>query len=1583
MLHTKIWSYALDSKHGFGILSNFSANTDSAPCFFEDGTLENVRPSDVYMDNSVNNLLAEGSGRGHYYNAKETRLADTIAAKAVCTFSRGKENSLQAVLSHGSEKVTITVSLQRYSYATSCSCGKPRCIHPLAAGRILNDRINGLIHSYVITDHPVDKSLFLDPELRSAVGSHTEGELSTDLVESILAIIRLVDSAHSGDYYRRFHNFLLDLKPYYDYDSRFLEDSYGYLLTALFDDPGYRKAVLEPGSYADPEEYEGRQHRSNRTSFKRVLKSYNTNIKELSKDNYSEDTYKEFLLKYRMDLPRLLRYFARGKSKLEKCDLPYLKEIAALPADYLKDLKAAAAKLDLLSGDKEAVAVFRLLAARIPAEEVADFYQGLRNLTISMEELHKLSPTDRQKVINNIPLSKANFCHIMDHILRDADDRVKGAFILRSMERITNRRDTALKNAIVEETLCLADNRLLLVYVLDTLNIKGNYIAAEGDPGRELTSYFDCRYTFVNENSKFHCDFTIVNPEADEILLSVREEDGKLYNIPTRYSHMSIGTAPAAASAPVAAASQPSVLNPGRAAAASQPSVPNPRAAAALPTRLDSVYATSLIREVCLRGREREYQAALEKNQDAVDAFLFEKKHKQFASEYRQLCDSFSDSGKILLAQSQKAEIDWLVYREDGSNALAFRIGNTRKYVVKDALEFLKAFKAGQTTEYGKDLILTHDTDNLEENDAAAIRLLLTARYTKGRRSDKNNKRYITINDSLLSGLLELLSGRSILYNDAPCILRMETREVRLKVSGRYVLSTDIDRSEQEFLNLIGKGYLLTRQPDGTKRADDTKLADGAARANGTWHNSVRKAGGAQTSDGTSLPDAPCVMDRVAGSADEIGLIDLAYRNPSVSVKPILRDFQKNIYARFFEMIDVDQAVRPEFERSKLRLNTYFDLEKSAITVRTVILRDGQEIPADALTSRLDLAKLELLDNYLTSLGFIDKPNGTKVLTDDAHVLAFFKLDFGRMKSLTNVYLSEELQKKELKSVGKPVIRVAYNNNIVSVFLEKSEYSEAELEKIAAGLRRKKKYIMLDGDRIIDLDSEAARDLGDAIQDFGMDPKDLYKKKKVSFITAIKAFSHQKSCRVDKYLRDMIEEIRSFKEADITPPALTGTLREYQEEGFKWMSVLAKYSMGGILADDMGLGKTIQVIALIKADRSRKPSLVVCPKSLVLNWVSEFAKFDGTTGVTAIYGPESRRSEVIASIDYRKKWVYITSYDSLRNDIAKYTGQFCYGILDEAQYIKNVHARKTQSVKELDVLHRFALTGTPIENSIIDLWSIFDYTMPGYLDELSKFRDASPDAIARKVAPFILRRVKEDVLEDLPPKYERILSAEMTSGQHKVYESMRLEAQKALESGGKAFDLLPYLTRLRQVCVDPGMFLDGYTGGSGKMGLLSDLITEYLEQGHRILIFSQFVKALEAVEAMLAKKSIPVYFLSGSTPAQDRMDMMDSFNNGSGTDVFLISLKAGGTGLNLTGADTVIHLDPWWNVAAENQASDRTHRIGQTKNVEVIKLIAEGSIEQRVVELQDIKKEVIRQVISDDDGSVTSAKLEDIAFVLS
>jgi SNF2 family DNA or RNA helicase len=635
------------------------------------------------------------------------------------------------------------------------------------------------------------------------------------------------------------------------------------------------------------------------------------------------------------------------------------------------------------------------------------------------------------------------------------------------------------------------------------------------------------------------------------------------------------------------------------------------------------------------------------------------------------------------------------------------------------------------------------------------------------------------------------------------------------------------------------------------------------------------------------------------------------------------------------------------------------------------------EIPVASLTARMDRMKYDLLENYLSELGFSDG-----IMEEEGHVLSFFKMDFTKLKKLTNVYLSESLKRKELRSIGKQVIRVSYKNNLVNVFLEKSEYDESDMEKIIQALRRKKKYILLSGDRIIDLDSAAAKDLGETVGDFGMDPKDLYRKKTISMVTAIKAFSHEKSCSIDKYLRDMIGEIRSFKDAEVSVPKLQGELRDYQIEGFKWLSVLSKYRMGGILADDMGLGKTIQIIALIRSDRTGKPSLVVCPKSLVFNWISEFACFDATTRVTAIYGPESKRSETIASIHYNEKAVYITSYESLRNDIEKYSGAFQYAILDEAQFIKNIHAQKTRSVKEIRAQHRFALTGTPIENSVVDLWSIFDFIMPGYFEELTQFKDRDTADIARKAAPFILRRVKEDVLEDLPSKYERILSADMSNGQRKLYEAMRLDARRQLTDGGKAFDILPYLTRLRQLCVDPALVVDDYSAGSGKMDMLKTLIPEYLQNNHRILIFSQFVKALEEVQDMLTNLGISTYFLSGATSAKDRVQMMDSFNNGSGTDVFLISLKAGGTGLNLTGADTVIHLDPWWNVAAEDQASDRAHRIGQTRNVEVIKLIAADSIEQRVLELQNIKKEVISKVISDNDGSVTSASLEDIAFVL-
>ena len=1486
--HEIRWRCTFDSHRGFGILFGCEGEDQFKQCFFEDGTLQSGKGLPVF-DPLIDELKRYELDRWNYsWTRAMQEEMERQKPQAVCSFSLTKAPSLCADLTLQKGKIQVTVSKSKsYYYVTDCSCSGKTCIHKRMAAEFLSARLRALQRAYILSELPVDKSLFLDPELWSLMASYSSsGDIDSSMIQAVHRMVQLVISAKSEEYYWNFHRSILNLSPGYEYDAHFLEVFFAEPLMGLFEDPGYQRAVLSTGTYADPEDYEGRQHRSNRTCLKRILKDYQKAVKSLEKGDYSEDYDKEFLLKYRSDWSGLLRYYAQGKERLEAFDLPFLESISHLAGSDPSSVALVAQKIDRMPDPQSKAPVLRHLLEHLAQDEIVGIYAQLHNLSMSPEEIKQMGREDQIKMIRNTPVTLESFCYIMDDLIADQDPAVRTGYVLHVLERIRHSRDASLKQAVIERTARIPDSRLLLEYARYVLETKTRAASDKGDPEKELSTGFSCEYKIVRQPKSLNVQYAVVDPETRAILLHVTEENGTLQQTPAYFN--SLG------------------------------------------------YSPEMIRKVCLRGKEEQFRKEYEQQQDQLDTDLFEKNNKQFAHDYKQLCSTLSDE-KILYAADSKAHIEWLFSRYKDTTLLAFRVGISRMYVVKDAIEFLHAFRSGTTTEYGRDLILTHDPENLSEDDAPVMKMLMTAKVSTVHKSISGYKRYVAISAPLLANLLEALSGRTVIYNETACTIRLAPQKIRLSVSNQYTLASSLDPSHQEFLNLAGKGYLLI----------------------------------------TDQKTGKAFLDRVEGPAEEINLISLVNENPGVSIKPILKDFRKNIYSRFFELFDVDKAVEHDFTLSQIRLNTYFDFEKGVITSRTAVLRDGKEIRPETLTDRIDLAKIELLNTYLQNLGFEDGK-----LEDESRVLAFFKMDFTRLKTLTNVYLSENLQNKELKSIGKPVIRVTYQNNLVQVFLEKSDFSESELEQIISGLRKKRKYILLSGERIVDLDSEAAKDFGETVKDFEMDPKDLYQKKTVSMINAIKAFSHERSCRVDQYLRDMIEEIRSFKEAEITPPALNAELRDYQVEGFRWLSILTKYGMGGILADDMGLGKTIQMIALIKSDPTRKPSLVVCPKSLVFNWISEFARFDGETAVTAIYGLDSRRTEIISSIREDEKAVYITSYDSLRNDISKYTCEFNYVVLDEAQYIKNVNALKTRSVKELKACHRFAMTGTPIENSVIDLWSIFDFIMPGYFEELSRFREADTAVIARKAAPFILRRVKEDVLEDLPPKYERILSADMSDRQRKVYDAMRMDARKALEAGGKAFDMLPYLTRLRQVCVDPGMFVEGYQGGSGKLDMLSTLIPQYLAADHRILIFSQFVKALESVERMLQEKGIPTYFLSGETPAKDRVEMMDSFNNGSGTNVFLISLKAGGTGLNLTGADTVIHLDPWWNVAAENQASDRTHRIGQVRNVEVIKLIASDSIEQRVVELQDLKKEVIRQVISDDDGSVTSASLEDIAFVL-
>ncbi len=469
------------------------------------------------------------------------------------------------------------------------------------------------------------------------------------------------------------------------------------------------------------------------------------------------------------------------------------------------------------------------------------------------------------------------------------------------------------------------------------------------------------------------------------------------------------------------------------------------------------------------------------------------------------------------------------------------------------------------------------------------------------------------------------------------------------------------------------------------------------------------------------------------------------------------------------------------------------------------------------------------------------------------------------------------------------------------------------------------------------------------------------------------------------------------------PDTLKGILRPYQVKGFCWLASLDRLGFGGILADDMGLGKTIQVLALLVREQQIQPgrcspSLVVCPSSLVFNWEQECRRFAPSLRVLAVTGTGPARQQLLEHV--REYDLVLTSYDMLKRDIAMYEPIiFRYHIIDEAQYIKNQRTKCAAAVKAVRSRTRFALTGTPVENRLEELWSIFDFLMPGYLYTSSRFRqmfetplirDGDQEALARLLCltrPFILRRVKGDVLQELPEKVENVVYAKIEGEQKKLYTAaaVRLKEMLEEESDGEfrqnRLMVLTRLTRLRQICCDPGLCYENYQGESAKMEACMELVENGAAGGHKILVFSQFASMLRRIAARLDQAGISYHLLTGSTGQQERKQMVSSFGEDS-VRVFLISLKAGGVGLNLTAADIVIHYDPWWNAAAQNQATDRAHRIGQKHTVMVYQLIARNTIEENILKLQEAKGRLASQVVDGDPRNFAALSREDLIRLL-
>lgn len=469
-----------------------------------------------------------------------------------------------------------------------------------------------------------------------------------------------------------------------------------------------------------------------------------------------------------------------------------------------------------------------------------------------------------------------------------------------------------------------------------------------------------------------------------------------------------------------------------------------------------------------------------------------------------------------------------------------------------------------------------------------------------------------------------------------------------------------------------------------------------------------------------------------------------------------------------------------------------------------------------------------------------------------------------------------------------------------------------------------------------------------------------------------------------KYVSNVVKKFDKVKSKNYEiPKDLNATLRDYQVSGFEFFKTLSDYQFGGILADEMGLGKTIQTIAFLLSNKDKK-SIVITPTALIYNWKNELEKFAPTLKVGLLHAAKSEREKILDNIDNYD--VILTTYTTYKNDIDKYKNiSFDYCIIDEAQNIKNPDAIITKAIKNVNAKVKFALTGTPIENNLMELWSIFDFIMPGYLYNKSKFKsifinnDKNIIELKNLIKPFILRRTKKEVITELPDKIEQKIIIDLEKEHKRAYKGyVNLITRKIKENNQDNIAVFSYLTKLRQLCLSPELMVKNYQGKNSKLDVLINIINDSSDE--KILVFSQFTKVLEVIGKRLNEENISYSYLDGKTSAKDRVKLVEEFNTNNNK-VFLISLKAGGTGLNLTSANIVVHFDPWWNPAVEDQASDRAHRIGQKNVVNVIKLIAKGTAEERVINLQETKKELIEDVINgnlDNSSTLKNLSKDDI-----
>ena len=672
------------------------------------------------------------------------------------------------------------------------------------------------------------------------------------------------------------------------------------------------------------------------------------------------------------------------------------------------------------------------------------------------------------------------------------------------------------------------------------------------------------------------------------------------------------------------------------------------------------------------------------------------------------------------------------------------------------------------------------------------------------------------------------------------------------------------------------------------------------------------------------------------------------------------------------------QSFRPSFymereEDGSIRLDMQFQYETCLVTTRNEL----ENLP---FASDIQLEKQ--IFQLALSAGFeADFRSWRQSLKAEA-VHTFFQEVLPAFEALGELKISESLQ--NLYQVQKPQIHISSKGSLLEIQFDFQDIDQEEINRAMKALVEKQDYYISSTNQVYYFDEETKR-IRQNLDDLGMEEieSDSFHARKSLAYTLSHLFKDQDQVTFTEEFRHLAHDLTHPEDFPMTALNIKADLRDYQKKGIQWLQMLHHYGFGGILADDMGLGKTLQAIAFLSSQlQENSRVLILAPSGLIYNWADEFQKFAPNLDVVVVHGLKPYRETILAE----KHQIYVTSYATFRQDSEIYQDlSFDFLFLDEAQVMKNAQTKIAKTLRKFVVPSVFALSGTPIENNIGELWSIFQIVLPGLLPAKKDFMKLPAERVAQFIKPFVMRRKKEEVLTELPDLIEVVYKNELEDQQKAIYLAQLQQMQERIEHVTVAefqrnrVEILTGLMRLRQICDTPALFMEDYKGDSGKLDSLRDLLSQIAEGNHRVLIFSQFRGMLDRIEEELPQLGLTSFKITGSTPSQDRQEMTKAFNQGE-RDVFLISLKAGGVGLNLTGADTVILVDLWWNPAVESQAIGRAHRMGQEQAVEVYRLVTRGTIEEKIQELQEQKRNLVSEVLdgTESRGSLTLSEIQEI-----